>query len=83
MKALFCVDSPHENYLPPRGGDGNPLADFFSQDGYGYWICPDTEAPLPNTVMVVINTTEEILDAMAANTDHWIFIEDLPDETEV
>jgi hypothetical protein len=79
MKALFCVDSPHENYLPPRDGD-SPVEGFFGQEGFGYWICQDTEAPLENTVMVVVNTSEEILDKMAADTEHWIFIEDLPDE---
>lgn len=79
-KSLFCIDVSHEQYLPPRDGDGNPIEGFFGVEGYGYWICPDTEAPLENTVMVVVNTSEEILDKMAADTEHWIFIEDLPDE---
>lgn len=80
MKALFVVDCPHEQYLPPKDEDGNIMEGFFGAEGYGYWIAPSTEAPTPNTVCVVVNTSEEILDIMAAQTDHWYYVEDLPDE---
>lgn len=79
-KTLFCVDVPHENHLPPRDTNGVSLEGFFGQEGFGYWIATETEAPTLNTVCVVVNTSDAILDIMAAQTEHWIFVENLPDE---
>ena len=83
MRALFIVDIPHDQYLPPKDTDGNVVEGFFAKGGFGFWIAENTEAPLPNTVMVVVNTSDEILDAMALQTEHWIYVDEVADETQI
>ena len=78
MKSLFIVDSPHEQYLLlDKIQYVDPLTNELTG---GYWISENTVAPLPNTVMVVVNTSDEILAAMALQTEHWIYVDEVDDE---
>jgi hypothetical protein len=43
----------------------------------GWWIAPGTESPLPDTHMVIIDTTDEMLDWIAAQSEHWLYVEDV------
>lgn len=80
MKSLYIVDSPHEQYLPlDKIQYIDPLTNELTG---GYWISENTIAPLPNTVMVVIDSKDEFLDALAAEQTHMFFVEDLPDANE-
>ena len=74
-QAIFIVDTPHEQYLPSN-------AELGTKDGNGWWIVPETVAPLPNTVCVIVDTSEEFMDVMAAQTDHWIYIDEVDNETQ-
>ena len=44
----------------------------------GIWIAPETEAPQPNTIAVIVHSSDAILDELAANP-LYLFLEDLPD----
>lgn len=74
MKANFIVPTPHETNLPALDqiqytGDSGELK--------GGWWCV-SEAPQDHTVIVCVDTTEAMLDTMAADPK-YLFLEDVPD----
>jgi len=44
----------------------------------GIWIAENTEVPLEHTIAVIIHSSNEMLDEMAANLN-YLFLKDLPD----
>lgn len=85
MKALFLVVSPHTENLPPEqdtdGATGIYYLDASGNLAGGWWIAPETEAPMPNTTAVVINSTDAKLDEFA-QLPNLFFLKDLPDENQ-
>lgn len=74
MRALFIVPFPHEQSLPP-------MRDIqYEENGElhgGWWVVG--HVPQTNTVMVVIDTTDAMIESMNANPE-YLFVEDIPDE---
>lgn len=75
MRAIFLAKPPHESTLPSMGD--LQYIDANGELAGGWWIVG--EAPLPYSEMVCVDTTDEMLDEMAANPD-YLFIEDVTDE---
>ena len=77
MRALFVVPSPHDQSLPP-------LEDLqWTENGErhgGWWVVGNT--PQGNTMMVIVDTTPAMIEAMSVNPD-YLFIEEIPDAEEI
>ena len=82
MKSLFLVVTPHEQNLPPlQDTDTQVGIQYTDATGLhgGWWIAENTEAPMPNTTAVVIDSTDEKMDVFAA-MPNLFFLKDMPDE---
>jgi hypothetical protein len=75
MRAIFLVKPPHETTLPPM--DELQYTNENGELAGGWWVVG--EVPLPCSEMVCVDTTDDMLDQMAANPD-YLFIEDVTDE---
>lgn len=76
MKALFAVPTSHEVSLPPM--DKLQWVDEFGVLHGGWWIAGHT--PQGETTLIVVETTEEMINEMADNPD-YLFLEDIEDVT--
>ncbi len=76
-KALFIVPSPHEQNIPPMDG-----IQYLDVDGVlqgGWWV---SEVNVPCAVPsapIIIESSDEKLDAIVANYPDILYIEDIPD----
>lgn len=76
MRALFCVPTPHDQSL-----DLNALQ--WMENGErrgGWWVVGAT--PQGNTMMVVVDTTPAMIEAMSVNPE-YLFIEEIPDDAKI
>lgn len=77
MKALFFVESPHEDKMP----EIETLA-YLGPDGLrrgGWYIAPETEAPTVNTVAIVIDATDAVLDVLA-DDPNLFYVDEIDDQ---
>lgn len=81
-RALFLLPAADGiDQIPVIENDGTNGGIYYRDNGElvgGIWIAPETEAPQPNTIAVIIHSSDEMLDELAANPD-YLFLEDLPD----
>lgn len=81
MKALFVVPAPHEQSLPPMQATETSMGlqynDPITGELCGGWWCVGN-VPFTDTVMVVVDTTEEMIEEMNLNPD-YLFLEDITD----
>lgn len=84
MKALFLCTTPHEQNLPAMEATDTQVGiQWFDADGVlhgGWWVAEDINAPTPNTIPVIIESTDGNLDVFAG-LPNMLFIEDIPDVT--
>ena len=81
MNSLFLVVTPHTDNLPPLMDADGVVGIQSVIDGVlcgGWWIAPETEAPMPHTTAVVIDSTDEKMDVFAA-MPNLFFLKDMPD----
>ena len=64
-RALFLVDSPHETNLPDMADLYYP--DPTTAETRGGWWIGIGEAPTPNPVIICIDTTDAMLETLAAD----------------
>lgn len=76
MRAMFITRSPGHEAALSALGDLTYL-DANGQRQGGWWIA-SVDAPQSFTVPVVIDSTDEMLDAAAASPD-FLYVEDIPD----
>lgn len=76
MKALFLVPTTHEQSLPPM-----EELQYLDVNGVlcGGWWCVGS-SPQEDTQMVVVDTTDAMIETMDANPD-YLFLEDITDAT--
>lgn len=80
MKSLFLVTSPHETNLPPLQDADGVVGIQYTVNGVlfgGWFIAENTEAPMPNTTAVVIDSTDEKMDYFAT-LPNLFYLKDLP-----
>ena len=78
MRALFCVPFPHEQSLPAMD-----LLQYQDADGNlagGWWTVG--HSPIAPTVLVIVDTTDAMIDEMATNPD-YLFLENISDASQI
>jgi len=77
MKALFEVDTPHEQNLPPV--ESLHYTEPGAPDLRGGWWVSDGVPPGAGTVLVTIESSEEVLESMRSAGGACRYVSALPD----